>query len=88
MPDLGGVTWAQVILIVATVAFVFILIKLITGPGTGGVSLAGSGVSKDRKIGIFLGLIASGGQLAGAFLNAKEAGELPSWLGGSKGGTA
>ncbi|HEX9504412.1 MAG TPA: hypothetical protein VGA62_00245 [Acidimicrobiia bacterium] len=88
LPDLGGVSWAQVMLIVAAVAFVFILIKVIAGPGTGGVSLSGTGVSKERKIGIFLGLIASAGLVGGAYLNAKEADELPSWLGGSKGGTA
>jgi uncharacterized membrane protein len=86
LPDLGGITWAQIALIVAVVAFLFILIKVIAGPGTHGVSLSGSGVSKERKIGIFLGLLASIGLVAGAFLNAKEAGELPDALGGNKGG--
>src|SRR5689334_3321368 len=84
MPKLGSVTWGQVVLVLAAIAFLFILIKLIAGPSidTGGIA----GVDKTRKIGIFLGLIASGGMVAGAFLNAKEAGELPGSLGGSTGG--
>ena len=86
LPDLGSVTWGQVVLGLAIVAFVFILIKVIVGPSTGGVELAGTGVSKERKIGIFLGLIASAGLVVGAYLNVKEAGELPGTLGGSKGG--
>jgi hypothetical protein len=86
LPALGSITWGQVILGIAVVAFVFILIKVIVGPGTGGVDISGSGVSKERKIGIFLGLIASAGLVAGAYLNAKEAGELPGSLGGGKKG--
>ena len=88
LPELGSVTWGQVVLGVAIVAFVFILIKVIAGPGTGGVNLSGSGVSKERKIGIFLGLISSAGIVAGAFLNVREAGELPGSLGGKKEGGA
>jgi hypothetical protein len=45
-------------------------------------------VSKDRKIGIFLGLLASIGLVAGAYLNAKETGDLPGSIGGAKGGSA
>ena len=86
LPELGSVTWGQVILGVAIVAFLFILIKVIVGPSTGGVNLSGTGVSKERKIGIFLGLLASAGLVAGAYLNVKEAGELPGTLGGKKGG--
>ena len=88
MPDLGNVKWAHVLLGVALVAFLFILIKVIVGPSTNGVSLAGTGVSKDRKIGIFLGLLASIGLVAGAYLNAKETGDLPGSLGGTSGGSA
>jgi hypothetical protein len=88
MPDLGNVKWAHVLLGVALVAFVFILIKVIVGPSTNGVSLAGTGVSKDRKVGIFLGLLASIGLVAGAYLNAKETGDLPGSLGGASGGSA
>jgi hypothetical protein len=88
LPQLGAVTWTQVLLIIAVLAFVLILIKIIAGPGTGGVSLAGTGASKTRKIGIFLGLLASAGLVTGAYLNAKEEGELPGPLGGQKGGAA
>ncbi len=80
--------WSHIILGIAIVAFLFILIKVIVGPGTGGVDISGSGVSKERKVGIFLGLIASAGLVAGAYLNVKEAGELPGALGGNKGGAA
>jgi hypothetical protein len=86
LPQLGGVTWSQLVLIVAAIVFVFILIKLIAGPSTGGVDIGNLGISKSRKIGIFLGLLASIGLVAGAYLNAKEAGELPEALGGKKGG--
>jgi hypothetical protein len=88
VPDLGNVKWAHVLLGVAIVAFVFILIKVIVGPSTGGVDISGTGVSKDRKVGIFLGLLASIGLVAGAYLNAKETGDLPGSLGGASGGTA
>jgi hypothetical protein len=88
VPELGNIKWAHIILGVAVVVFLFIVIKLIAGPSTNGVSLAGTGVSKSRKIGIFLGLLASIGLVAGAYLNAKELGELPGALGGAKGGGA
>jgi hypothetical protein len=87
LPDLGSVTWSQILLGVAVLAFLLILIKLIAGPGTGGVNISGTGVSKSRKIGIFLGLIASAGLVAGAYLNAKEVGELPGPLAGKGGST-
>jgi hypothetical protein len=86
LPELGSVRWAHILLGVAVVAFLFILIKVIVGPSTGGVDISGTGVSKDRKIGIFLGLIASAGLVAGAWLNAKETGDLPGAIGGAKGG--
>jgi hypothetical protein len=84
LPDLGNMRWAHILLGVAIVVFLFILIKVIVGPS--GVDLAGTGVSKDRKIGIFLGLLASIGLVAGAYLNAKETGDLPGSLGGASGG--
>jgi hypothetical protein len=88
LPELGNLRWAHVLLGVAIVAFVFILIKVIVGPSTGGVDISGTGVSKDRKIGIFLGLLASIGLVAGAYLNAKETGDLPGSLGrGTAGGS-
>ena len=55
MPELGGLKWAHMMLGIAIVVFVFILIKVIVGPSTHGVDISGIGVSKDRKIGIFLG---------------------------------
>ena len=88
LPELGNLKWAHVLLGVAVVAFVFILIKVIVGPSTGGVDISGTGVSKDRKVGIFLGLLASIGLVAGAYLNAKETGDLPGSLGrGTAGGS-
>src|SRR3954454_15580626 len=84
VPELGNVRWAHILLGVAIIVFAFILIKLIVGPSTGGVDLAGTGVSKDRKIGIFLGLLASLGLVAGAYLNAKETGDLPGAVGGTR----
>jgi hypothetical protein len=66
LPKLGGVTWAQVMLGAAALAFVFVLIKLIAGIG-GVPDIAG--YDKTRKIGIFLGLIATAGLVGGAFLN-------------------
>jgi len=88
LPELGNIKWAHILLGVAVVVFLFILIKLIVGPSTGGASLSGTGVSKDRKIGIFLGLLSSIGLVAGAYLNAKETGDLPGAIGGAKGGSA
>ena len=88
VPELGNVKWAHILLGAAIVAFVFILIKVIVGPSANGVDLGDFGVSKERKIGIFLGLIASAGLVAGAYLNAKETGDLPGAIGGAKGGSA
>jgi uncharacterized membrane protein YhaH (DUF805 family) len=86
LPELGTVKWAHVLLGAAIVVFVFILIKLIVGPSTHGVDVPG--LSKDRKIGIFLGLISSIGLMAGAYLNAKETGDLPGAIGPARGGSA
>jgi len=86
VPELGSLKWAHIILGVAVLIFLLILIKLIVGPSTGGVDISGTGVSKDRKIGIFLGLLASIGLVAGAYLNAKETGDLPGALGGGSAG--
>ena len=89
LPELGTVKWAHILMGVAILILVLILIKLIVGPSSwNGVSLSGSGVDKDRKIGIFLGLLASIGLVAGSYLNAKATGDLPGSLGGSTGGAA
>ena len=88
IPELGSVKWAHIMLGVAILVFVLILLKLIIGPSNwNGVSIP-SGIDKDRKIGIFLGLLASIGLVGGAYLNAKETGDLPGSLGGSTGGAA
>jgi hypothetical protein len=87
LPALGGVTWNQVVLALAAIAFLFIVIKLIAGPSAHGVNLSSIGVSKSRKVGIFLGAIASAGMVVGAYLNASAAGELPGNLGRKQGGT-
>ncbi len=77
IPDkFGSVTLAQILLVVAAVAFLFVLIKLIVGPNitTGTVSFGSTvtNVSKTRKFGIFVGLLATIGLVAGAFLNFQE----------------
>ena len=68
LPELGSITWAQLVLGLAAVAFLFVLIKLIAGPHLES-GLSDVGVEKTRKIGIFLGLIATGGLVGGAYLN-------------------
>jgi len=69
----GSVTLAQILLGVAAVAFLFVLIKVIAGPNVpGGFSLGGTGITKSRKFGIFIGLLATIGLVAGAFLNFQE----------------
>ena len=66
----GNVTLAQILLGIAAVAFLFVLIKLIAGPNAG-VTLP-STITKSRKVGIFLGLLATIGLVGGAFLNFQE----------------
>jgi hypothetical protein len=70
LPDLGGVSWGQVLLVMGVVAFVFVLIKLIAGPNidTGGFG----NVDKTRKFGIFIGLIATAGLAVGGYLRFQE----------------
>jgi hypothetical protein len=82
MPELGSVTWGQVHLVLGVVAFLFVLIKLIVGPSL--PSGADAVIDVSRKLGIFVGLIASAGLAVGGYLIAKERGELPAQLGGSK----
>ena len=55
-------------------AFLFLIIKLINE-------------SSDTAIGLYLGLLAGAGLLVGGYLMAKEAGELPTQLGGKGGGS-
>jgi hypothetical protein len=87
LPELGAVTWGQIALGVAVVVALFIVIKIIAGPsGVNTGSFGSVSVSKQRKIGIFLGFLASLGLVAGAYLNAREAGDLPESLGGKRRG--
>jgi len=86
LPKVGNITWNQILGIAAIVVFALIAIKLITGPsGWNGVSIPG-GVSKERKIGLWIGLLASIGLVVGSVINLRESGEMPSGLGGAKGG--
>jgi len=67
--NFGSVTLAQVVLGIAVIAFVFVLIKVIVGPNAG-ITLP-AGVTKSRKFGIYVGLLATIGMVAGAFLNVR-----------------
>jgi uncharacterized membrane protein len=69
--NFGSVTAAQVVLGIAAVAFLFVLIKLIAGPNINTGSFGSVTVSKTRKFGIFVGLLATIGLVAGAFLNVR-----------------
>jgi uncharacterized membrane protein len=69
--NFGSVTLAQVVLGVAAVAFLFVLIKLIAGPNLNTGSFGGVTVSKTRKFGIYVGLLATIGLVVGAFLNVR-----------------
>jgi hypothetical protein len=72
---LGSVGWGVVHLAGGTLAFLFVLIKLLNE-------------SSNTAFGFYLGLIASAGLAIGGYLMAREAGELPGALGGAKGGGA
>ena len=82
LPELGTVKWAHIMLGVAILVLVLILLKLIIGSSNwNGVSIQSG--SQGSKIGIFLGLLASLGLVGGAYLNAKETGDLPGSLAGA-----
>jgi hypothetical protein len=75
LPDrLGSVGWGVTHLAGGAIAVVFLLLKWITKES-----------GWDTKIGFWLGLLSAIGLLVGGYLMAKEAGELPSALGGAKG---
>jgi hypothetical protein len=71
---LGSIGWGMMHLIGGTLAFVFVLLKWIMN-------------TDFTKFGLYAGLILTAGLAIGGFLMAKEAGELPSALGGAKGGS-
>jgi len=65
--NLGNVSLAQIVLGIAALALLFVLIKVIVGPSPG-VTLP-SGITKSRKFGIFVGLLATIGLVVGSVLN-------------------
>jgi len=73
----GTLTVAQLVLCVALTAFVFVLAKLLAGPHLSGFPTTVSGhavqVHKSRKVGIYLGLLATVGLVVGAVLNLQAA---------------
>jgi hypothetical protein len=71
---LGSVGWGVMHLAGGALAFIFLIIKAASSDGL------------DRKIGLWAGLLCSIGLLVGGYLMAKEAGELPTQLGGKGGG--
>ena len=71
LPDLP-IPWSQAMLIAGVAAAVLILLQLILG---GSAGAGGFEVDLDRKIGVFLGLLAGIGLAAGAFLNYQEGDE-------------
>jgi hypothetical protein len=71
LPQLGSVTWGQVLLAMGAVSFVFVLIKVIVGPNLANAADI-AGVDKTRGIGIFLGLLATAGLVAGGYLRMQE----------------
>lgn len=67
LPDLGNITWGQVLCGLGALAFVLVLIKMIVGVDTEGFD-----IDIDRKIGIFVGLIATAGLAVGGYLKMQE----------------
>jgi hypothetical protein len=69
LPELGGITWGQVMLGLGVFVFAIVLIKVIIGID---VDDSFVNVEETREIGAFLGLIASAGLAAGGFLKFQE----------------
>ena len=65
LPELGQ-SWSQILFIAGIVAGVLILLQLLIGSSTAGVDL-------DRKVGVFLGLLAGIGLAGGGVLKKQEA---------------
>jgi hypothetical protein len=78
---LGNFGWGAVHLVGGGIVFVLVLLKALFGGDYLGLGL-------DRKLGLWLGLVAAIGMAVGGYLIAKEAGQLPGALGGAKGGSA
>jgi hypothetical protein len=74
LPDkVGNFGWGLIYLVLGGIAFLFVLIKVLTGPD---LNTSGTGIEKTREIGIFIGLICTAGLAAGGYLVAKERGDL------------
>ena len=75
LPDLP-VTWAQVHVIAGGLAAFLIFLRLVLADsrGTGGFSLAGTGIhiAANRKFGLFLAFLAAIGLVVGAVLKLRE----------------
>jgi hypothetical protein len=67
LPELG-MPWSQILFIAGIVAAALCLLQLLIGNSTSGFDL-------DRKIGVFLGLLAAIGLAAGGFLRKQEGDE-------------
>jgi len=70
LPSIGNVSWGTCLLVAGSVAFAFVLIKTIAG-----VSVPDGAediIDISRKIGLFLGLVASAGLAAGGYLRLQE----------------
>ncbi len=70
VPDIGGASWGTILLGMGAVAFAFVLIKTIAGVGV--PDGAEDFIDISRKIGLFLGLVASAGLAAGGYLRLQE----------------
>jgi len=70
LPDVGGASWGTILLGMGAVAFAFVVIKTIAG-----VSVPDGAediIDISRKIGLFLGVVASAGLAAGGYLRLQE----------------
>lgn len=70
LPDLGGTSWGLILLIMGAVAFAFVLIKVIAGVNV--PDGAEDFIDISRKIGLFVGLVASAGLAVGGYLRFQE----------------
>jgi hypothetical protein len=74
LPD-PPVPWSQVHLFAGVVAAILVILRLLIGSDdVGGVDV---GVDLDRKIGLFLGVIAGIGAAVGGFLKSQEGDDSP-----------
>ncbi len=64
LPELG-MPWSQILFIAGIVAGALVLLQLLIGADVGGFDL-------DREIGLFLGVIAAAGLVAGGFLKRQD----------------